>query len=128
MSIAYTIFALYVWLVWAVALPAVANLVLEPSRFVAVGLFVPLLSLFSIWVGLAFSARSSDVRVAQQLSGLSVLPMVGVLALFSFRVITPSLMVAIVFVIGLLIVDAFAWRVVSAMFDRERILTRYGKT
>jgi ABC-2 type transport system permease protein len=127
-SIAYAIFAVYVWLVWAVALPAVANLVLEPSQFVAVGFFVPLLSLFSIWVGLAFSARSSDVRVAQQLSGLAVLPMVGVLALFSFRVISPSLTVALVGVVALLLVDAFAWRVVSAMFDRERILTRYGKT
>jgi hypothetical protein len=63
-SIAYGLFAVYVWLVWATAIPAVANLVLVPSQFVAVVLFVPLLSLFSIWVGLAFSARSSDVRVA----------------------------------------------------------------
>ncbi len=126
-SIAYAIFALYVWLVWATALPAVANLVLEPSQFVAVLLFVPLLSLFSIWVGLAFSARSSDVRVAQQLSGLAVLPMLGVLALFSFRVISPSLTVAIVGAVALLLVDALAWRVVSAMFDRERLLTSYGK-
>jgi hypothetical protein len=54
--------------------------------------------------------------------------MVGVLALFSFRVISPSLTVAIVGAVGLLLVDAFAWRVVSAMFDRERILTRYGKS
>ena len=127
-SIAYAMFAVYVWLVWAIALPAVASLVLEPSQFVAVALFVPLLSLFSIWVGLAFSARSSDVRVAQQLSGLAVLPMVGVLALFSFRVISPSLTVAIVGVLALLLADALAWRVVSAMFDRERILTRYGKS
>jgi len=28
----------------------------------------------------------------------------------------------------LVVFDAGAWRVVSAMFDRERMLTRYGKS
>jgi ABC-type Na+ efflux pump permease subunit len=126
--IAYVMFAVYVSLVNAFAVPEVVDIVVRPAQFVAVILFAPLLSLFSIWVGLAFSARASDVRVAQQLSGLSMLPMLGLLALFTFQVVSPSVQVAVIGAVGLIVLDAMAWRVVSAMFDRERLLTRYGKS
>jgi ABC-type Na+ efflux pump permease subunit len=125
--IAYAMFAVYVLLVHAFAVQEVIDIVWRPAQFLAVILFAPLLSLFSIWVGLAFSARSSDVRVAQQLSGLSMLPMLGLLALFTFQVVSPTVEVAIIGAVGLLVIDSVAWRVVSAMFDRERLLTRYGK-
>jgi len=125
--IAYAMFAVYVILVHAFAVQEVIDIVWRPAQFLAVILFAPLLSLFSIWVGLAFSARSSDVRVAQQLSGLSMLPMLGLLALFTFQVVSPTIEVAIIGAVGLLVIDSAAWRVVSAMFDRERLLTRYGK-
>jgi ABC-type Na+ efflux pump permease subunit len=125
--IAYGMFAIYVILVRAFAVQQVIDIVWRPAEFLAVTLFAPLLSLFSIWVGLAFSARSSDVRVAQQLSGLAMLPMLGLLALFTFQVVSPTVEVAIIGAIGLIAIDSVAWRVVSAMFDRERLLTRYGK-
>jgi ABC-2 type transport system permease protein len=127
-AIAYVMFAVYVSLVNAFAVREVVDIVVRPAQFVAVILFAPLLSLFSIWVGLAFSARASDVRVAQQLSGLSMLPMLGLLALFTFQVVSPSVQVAVIGAVGLVVLDALAWRVVSAMFDRERLLTRYGKS
>ena len=95
-------------------------------QLLAVILFTPLLSTFAIWVGLAISVRSSDIRVAQQLSALAMLPMLGLLALFTFNVVTPSITVAVIGAAILLVFDAAAWRVVSAMFDRERMLTRYG--
>jgi len=82
---------------------------------------------FSIWVGLAVSARSSDVRVAQQLSALAVLPMVGLILLFTFRLVTPSGRVAIVGAVLLAALDRGTWRIVSGLFDRERLLTRYGR-
>jgi ABC-type Na+ efflux pump permease subunit len=126
--IAYGMFALYVILVSSFAVQAVVDLVLQPSQVVAVALFAPLLSGFSIWVGLAISARASDVRVAQQLAGLAMLPMLALLSLFAFRVVSPSVNVAVIGAACLLVLDAVAWRVVSAMFDRERLLTRYGKS
>jgi ABC-2 type transport system permease protein len=89
-------------------------------------LFAPLLSAFSVWVGLAMSVRSNDVRVAQQLSALSVLPMTALFALFTFRVVTPSVGLAVGGGAVLAAIDVLAWRVVSAMFDRERLLTRYA--
>jgi ABC-type Na+ efflux pump permease subunit len=127
-AIAYAMFAIYVALVHAFAIRQVVDIVWRPAQFLAVILFAPLLSLFSIWVGLAFSARSSDVRVAQQLSGLAMLPMLGLLALFTFQIVSPTVEVAVIGAVGLIVVDAVAWRVVSAMFDRERLLTRYGRS
>lgn len=125
-SIAYGLYLIYVLVVRSSATPAVVDLVWQPAQAVAVVLFAPLLATFSIWVGLAISARSSDVRVAQQLAALAMLPVLGLTALFTFRVISPTVNVAVVGAALLILIDAAAWRVVSAMFDRERILTRYG--
>jgi len=124
--IAYALFALYVIVVRLVAIPEVVTLVWRPAQMVAVALFTPLLATFSIWIGLAISARSNDVRAAQQLAALAMLPMVGVLWLFTFRVITPTVNVAVTGALVLVALDIGAWRIVSRLFDRERLLTRYG--
>jgi ABC-type Na+ efflux pump permease subunit len=126
-SIAYLLFATFVIVVRVWAAPQVVDLVWQSSQFVAVVLFAPLLATFSIWVGIACSVRSNDVRVAQQLAGLAMLPMIGLLALFTFQVVTPSVPVAVAGAALLVALDLAAWRMVSAMFDRERLLTRYGR-
>jgi ABC-2 type transport system permease protein len=41
----------------------------------------------------------------------------------SFNVFTPSLTLAVLFALVLLAADVLLWRVVSAMFDRERLIT-----
>ena len=86
-------------------------------------LFAPLLAGWSIWVGLGISARANEVRVAQQLSTLASLPALGVVALVSFNVVTPSFAVSLGFALGLLAADVIMWRLVSGMFDRERLIT-----
>ena len=125
-SIAYGLFAVFAAVVRAAAAREVVDLVWQPVQFLAVFLFVPMLAAFSIWVGLAISVRANDVRVAQQLSALSVLPMTGLIALFTFRVLEPSIGIAVAGAGFLVAADAVAWRIVSAMFDRERLLTRYA--
>lgn len=125
-AMAYGLFALFVVLVETFAIPEVVSTVVSPAIVAIIALFCPLLAALSIWVGLAISARSSDVRVAQQLSGLAMLPMVGVVCLFAFQVIAPTLTVGAIAAVLLAVVDLGAWRVVSAVFDRERLLTRYG--
>lgn len=77
---------------------------------------------WSIWVGIAISARSSDVRVAQQLSVFASLPPVAIVALMVFEVIAPSTGLALGLAAALLAVDALGWRAVAAMFDRERLI------
>ena len=111
--------------IWAI--PAAADLVFQPAQVLIVFLLDPLLAAFSIWVGLAVSARSSDVRVAQQLSALATLPWFALLSLFTFRILSPTVGLALAAGVLLALVDVLAYRVVSTMFDRERLLTRYGR-
>jgi len=84
--------------------------------------FTPLLAGWSIWIGIAISARSSDVRVAQQLTVFANLRPVAIVALMNFKVITPSTGLALGLAAVLLALDALGWRAVAAMFDRERLI------
>jgi ABC-type Na+ efflux pump permease subunit len=102
---------------------AVAPALWQGAHVLAEILFAPLLAGWSIWVGIGISARSSDVRVAQQLGTLASLPPLGVVALMSFNVFAPSVTLAVMFAVVLLVADVLLWRVVSAMFDRERLIT-----
>ena len=74
-------------------------------------------------MGIAISARSSDIRIAQQLSVLASLPPLGIVALMQFKVIVPSTGLALALAAALLIIDALAWLAVAAIFDRERLIT-----
>ncbi|MGA7989185.1 MAG: ABC transporter permease subunit [Candidatus Dormiibacterota bacterium] len=103
--------------------PEVVVALSQGPHVLAEFLFAPLLAGWSIWVGIGISTRASEVRVAQQLGTLASLPALGVVALVSFDVVTPSFTVAVAFALGLLAADVVMWRVVSAMFDRERLIT-----
>ena len=86
-------------------------------------LLTPLLAAWSTWVALAISTRSSDVRVAQQLSLLGNVPVVMLTSLIAFNVIHVTLGLALGLGALLLLVDASGWRIVSPMFNRERLIT-----
>jgi ABC-type transport system involved in multi-copper enzyme maturation permease subunit len=103
--------------------PAVVSALAEGPHIVAEILFAPLLASWSICVGIGISTRASDVRVAQQLGTLSSLPPLAVVALVSFNVFTPSVTLAAVFAVILLVADVILFRVVVALFDRERLIT-----
>jgi ABC-type transport system involved in multi-copper enzyme maturation permease subunit len=123
LGIAYAIFGVFLACTELFAHPAVASAVFQGSHLVTQLLFTPLLAGWSIWVGIAISTRSSDVRVAQQLGTLASLPPLAIAALLSFNVLSPSLWLALAVAAGLLLVDGLGWRAVAAMFDRERLIT-----
>ena len=123
LGVAYAIFGIFLAAAALFAHPVVASAVFERSHLLVQLLFTPLLAGWSIWVGIAISARSLDVRVAQQLSVFASLPPLAIVALMSLNVITPSLVVALGLAAGLLVVDVLGWRAVGAMFDRERLVT-----
>ena len=77
---------------------------------------------WSIWVGIAISARSNDPRVAQQLGMLASLPSVAVTSLIAFDGIHATLGLALGLA-ALLLLDGLGWRITSATFDRERLIT-----
>jgi ABC-2 type transport system permease protein len=123
-AIAYLLFAIVaISAKLFAANPAVTTALLQSSQLVGEILFAPLLAGWSIWVGIAISSRASDVRVAQQLGTLASLPPLGVVVLIDLQVLTPSVGLALAFAAVLLVADLGMWRVVSALFDRERLLT-----
>ncbi len=123
LAVAYVIFGIFLGAVAAFAHPAVTSAVFERDHLLIQLLFTPLVAGWSIWVGIAISTRMSDVRAAQQLSVLASLPPVAIVALMNFNVIAPSLALALGLAAALLLIDGLAWRVVAAMFDRERLIT-----
>jgi ABC-type Na+ efflux pump permease subunit len=121
--IAYAVFGIFVGAVALFADPAIPSAIFAGTHVLVQVLFTPLLAGWGIWVGIAVSARSRDVRVAQQLSVLGTLPLLAIVALISLNVITVSAGLAIGLAAALLAIDLLAWRVVATIFDRERLIT-----
>ena len=121
--VSYAVFGLFLAAAAAFAHPTIATAIFSGTHVLIQLLFTPLLAGWAIWVGIAVSTRASDVRVAQQLGTLASLPPLVVLVLISLNVITASTALAIVLAVALLAFDLLAWRVVAAMFDRERLVT-----
>src|SRR5580698_5059578 len=127
-GIAYAIYAVVLISVRAGAAHVVSGVVFHPPELLAQILFTPLLALWSIWVGIGISTRASDVRVAQQLATIAGLPLLAFTSLISFQLLTPSVPLAIGLAVGLLAADIAAWRVVSGLFDPERLVTGHRRT
>ncbi len=123
LGIAYVVFGTFLGVVALFAQADVASAVFTGSHLLVQLLFTPLLAGWSIWVGIAISARSIDVRAAQQLGTLASLPPLVIVALMSLNVISPSLPLTLGLGAVLLALDGLGWRAVAAMFDRERLVT-----
>ena len=122
-AIAYAVYLVVLISVHFGAAQIVRSVVFHPPQLLAQILFTPLLALWSIWVGIGISTRASDVRVAQQLATVAGLPLLAFTSLISFQIIKPSVQIAIGLALALLAADIAAWRIVSRLFDRERLVT-----
>lgn len=123
LAIAYIVYALFLVLVELFAHPAIAAALIQGPDLLAQVLFTPLLAAWSIWIGIAVSTRSSDVRVAQQLSMLASLPSVLVVVAIALNVIPATLALAVGAAVVLLVLDVLGWRITSRLFEREGLIT-----
>jgi ABC-2 type transport system permease protein len=124
LALCYTVSGLFLAAVWLFAKPAASSGVFHQGPILlALFLFTPLLAGWAIVVGMAVSVRVGDVRVAQQLGTLASLPPIAVVALLATGVIHPTFTFAGLIAFGLLVVDLQALRIISRMFDRERLVT-----
>jgi ABC-type transport system involved in multi-copper enzyme maturation permease subunit len=121
--VAYFLFGVYIAIVKLFAHAAVSSALIRGSDVIVQLIFTPLIAALSIWIGITVSARSTDPRTSGQLSILASLPTVAVTSLIAFNVIPANLRVALIFGLALLVLDRFGWRVASAIFDRERLIT-----
>ncbi|WP_084316432.1 ABC transporter permease [Actinospica robiniae] len=122
-AIAYTMFGIFLAAVGLFAHQNVVTDVFQVSRILPQALFTPLLAGWSIWAAIAISTKVGDVRVAQQLGSLVSLPPLAIASLMGFGVIQPTVGLALALGAVLLVIDVGAWRLVSRLFDRERLVT-----
>ena len=122
-AIAYGVYVVFVACVALFALPGVSASLLRAPDILGQVVFTPLLAAWSTWVGIAVSTRSSDVRVAQQLSLFANMPLAVVTSLIAFNVIPVTVGLAFGAGVVLVLADGAGWRIVSPMFDRERLIT-----
>lgn len=120
--IAYLVFGVFVAVVALFAHPGVSSAIIRGPDVLVQVLFTPLIAGWSVWLGIAISTRVSDVRVAQQLSVLASLPTVALTTLISLNVIHPSTQIAIALAVVLIIGNRLGWRLVSSLFNRERLI------
>ena len=124
--VGYAVFALFLACVGLLAQPTIASALIQLPDLFAQVLFTPLLTVWSIWVGIAISARSSDIRVAQQLGVLASLPSVLLVVVIALNVIPPTPALAIGSAALLVVLDVQGWRLASRLFDREKLITGSG--
>jgi ABC-type transport system involved in multi-copper enzyme maturation permease subunit len=122
-AISYFVYGVFLACVALFADASVASAFIRGPDVLAQVLFTPLLGAWSIWVSIAISTRSSDIRVAQQLATLASLPSIAVTTLIAINVIHATRGLALIFGVALLLANRIGWRIVSAMFDRERLVT-----
>jgi ABC-type Na+ efflux pump permease subunit len=122
-AIAYAVYAFFLACVELFARPRVAPALIRVPDVLAQLIFTPLIAACSIWIAIAISARSSDIRAAQQLSLLASLPSVAATSLIAFGVIHATWGLALGIAAALLLANRLGWRVVSAALDRERLVT-----
>jgi ABC-2 type transport system permease protein len=109
-----------------VSSPLVAQTLLSPGWILAVLLWGPLLSLITILLTLAVSSRANDPRTAQQVSVVTILPVMGLFMGQMFGVLAVSPGVVLAGALLLAVIAAIALWITVALFQRETILTRWS--
>ncbi len=121
--VSYGVFALVVGVIGLFANAGSAAALLRGSAILAQIVFTPLVAGWSIWLGLAISARARDLRVAQQLAIPVSLPSVAVAILVAVGVLPAIVATASVLGVVLVGLNILGWRISAAMFDPERLIT-----
>jgi len=101
------------------------NAVTAPRWILAIVFLVPLLTLLSVDLGIFISTRVNDVRAAQQIGGLVVVPIVGLgIAQVTGRVVLDD-SAFLQTAIALTLIDAAVFALARLAFQRENILVRW---
>ena len=122
-GVAYVVYGLFLLSAEIFAVPEVTSALIRPADLLAQLVFTPLVAGWSIWIATVISARSSDIRVAQQLATLASLPSIAVTTLIALNVIGVSLGLGVTAAGLLVLLNILGWRLATAAFDREKLIT-----
>ncbi|MGE5637252.1 MAG: ABC transporter permease subunit [Chloroflexota bacterium] len=103
------------------------GVLLVPNAYWAIimGIVTPLGCILSVEANVIISSRVNDIRAAQQLGGLVILPIIFVLIFASTVQTFPLVTLASILAGGLVIADIAMFYLSKATFQREEILTKW---
>jgi ABC-2 type transport system permease protein len=98
-----------------------------PNWDIAIILFLlaPLACILGVGFNVLVSSRANDVRTAQQLGTLIILPFGAVYFLSELKVITLTTNNLLIMAAVLVVIDVIVFYLVKATFQREEILTKW---
>lgn len=105
--------------------PRVWALFAHPMWLVVMGLVVPALTVLAVNVGIVVSSRINDVRVAEQLGGMIIIPVLGLMASVLLGLVELTTVTFLVTAVVAAVLAAAALKVGTELFQRETILVRW---
>ena len=105
--------------------PIVVERILAPEWLLAVFVLGPLLSVAAVSVAVMVSSRANDPRVAEQLSMLLLLPLMGLFIAQVAGLVLVDAKLILWFALALVVIDAGLLGFATQLFERETILTRW---
>jgi ABC-2 type transport system permease protein len=119
----FGIFILGSWIM--ISNPAVIGKFLEPQWLIAIFIIGPLMALSAVSFSIIVSSRVNDPRVAEQVSMIIILPVLGAFfgQMAGIIVLNISFMLTSVVVLGL--IDLVLIYLAVRLFQRETIITRW---
>ena len=104
---------------------AVVRQLLNPIWFVAIFVIGPLIAILAVNFAVLVSSRVTDPRVAEQISAVIIVPLLGILFGQIAGIIVLSLRFMLVAVAVLILVDIGVAILGTRLFQRETILTKW---
>jgi len=92
---------------------------------IAMGVISPLACVLSVEANVIVSSRVNDIRAAQQIGGLVVLPLIFLVIFSVTGASSSNLLLALGVVTALGIADVALFYLAKATFQREEILTKW---
>lgn len=120
--VTYVVFVLLASLVYG---PALFGVVTDPSWLTGVFVLGPAVGLSSVVAGVIVSARANDPRVAQQIGGIVIVPIIALVLLQATGTLLVGPLGYTVLAVIVLIVSLVGLHAGVRLFDREAILTRW---
>ena len=118
-------FALLLLGLKGIAPQAVFQYAARPVWILAMLLLGPLLAFLSVLTGVIVSSRINDPRTAQQITGIYVLPIVGLSMVVLMGRVFVSVQMVLLAALVTLVLDLGVLYVAVRLFQRETILTRW---
>ena len=105
--------------------PRLLGVVTDPSWLSGVFVLGPVVGLSSVVTGVIVSSRVNDPRVAQQIGGVIIVPIIGVTLVQATGSILVGASGYLLLAAAILAISLVGLRIGVTLFDREAILTRW---